>query len=81
MQCVSKAEKVFRAGDLAPESGVYTVRHQSHRPDHAAMVLKGERFPRCVQCGDGVRFVLGRPAAQILEDDDFHRGPESGRLE
>lgn len=71
MQGPSKAEQIFKAGDEAPESGVYTVIHAVHRPNHAATIFKGERFPSCVQCGAEVRFVLARPAASISEDFDF----------
>lgn len=75
MHGASKAERVFRAGDLAPESGVYSVVHEDHRPTHAATLFKGERFPSCSRCGDKVRFVLSRPAAVISEDLDFRQGP------
>ncbi len=76
MHGASKAEKVFRAGDLAPDSGVYSVVHEDHRPTHAATVFKGERFPACSRCGDRVRFVLSRPAVLISEDLDFLQGPD-----
>lgn len=74
MQGASKAEQAFKAGDHAPESGVYTVVHADHRRAHAATIFKGERFPVCGKCGDKVRFVLYRPAALISEDLDFHEG-------
>ena len=78
MQGTSQAEQVFKPGDSAPESGVYTVRHRQHRENHSATVFKGERFPGCAQCGDEVRFVLSRRAARILEDTDFK--PRSGKV-
>jgi len=75
MQGASKAEQIFKSGDEAPESGVYTVIHEAHRPNHAATIFKGERFPACAHCGPQVRFVLVRPAALISEDSDFQRSP------
>jgi len=75
MQGTSQAEQVFKSGDEAPESGVYTVRHHIHRENHSVTVFKGERFPVCRNCGPEVRFVLFRPAARILEDSDFQQGP------
>lgn len=74
MQGASKAEQAFKAGEHAPESGVYTVVHADHRRAHAATIFKGERFPLCGKCGDKVRFVLYRPAALISEDLDFLEG-------
>lgn len=71
MQGASKAEKMFRAGELAPESGVYKVMHQRHRENHLATLFKGERFPPCAHCGEDVRFMLLRPARLIREDLDF----------
>jgi len=71
MQGPSKAEQIFKSGEEVPESGVYTVIHAGHRPNHAATIFKGERFPSCAQCGSQVGFMLVRPAALIAEDFDF----------
>lgn len=73
MQGASRAEQVFRAGEVAPESGVYKVTHQRHRESHLATLFQGEKFPRCAHCGAGVRFTLLRPARLIREDLDFKR--------
>ena len=69
----SKAEQVYKPGDEVPESGVYNVIHDRHRPTHAATVLKGERFPVCARCGPLVQFVLDRPATPIADDSDFQQ--------
>lgn len=71
MQGTSKAEQVFRAGDRAPQSGVYRVLHERHRESHLATLFKGELFPPCAHCAKNVRFVLLRPARLICEDLDF----------
>lgn len=73
MQGASKAEQTFRAGEVAPESGVYKVLHQRHRESHLATLFQGERFPPCAHCGEGVKFVLLRPARLIREDLDFKK--------
>jgi hypothetical protein len=80
MQRASKAEDVFRPGDLVSESGVYAVVHDQHRQRHYATVLKGERFPLCARCGEAVRFMLMRPATPISEDRHFQKlsNPISG---
>lgn len=78
MQGASKAEQIFKPGESAPESGVYTVVHDRHRQNHMATVFKGERFPVCARCGRNVRFVLSRPAAPIVEDADFKPAQPSG---
>ena len=71
MQGASKAEQVFQPGEVVPESGVYTVVHKDHRQRHSATIFKGDRFPQCARCGNGVRFMLARPAILISEDLDF----------
>ena len=71
MQGAPKAEQVFHPGEVVPESGVYTVVHDHHRPRHQATIFQGDSFPPCARCGNAVRFALLRPAAVISEDDDF----------
>ena len=80
MPSPSKAEQPFKSGDVVPESGVYTVIHEGHRPNHAATIFKGERFPVCAHCGTLVRFALVRPAALISEDSDFQQGPGAPKM-
>lgn len=52
--------KQYRPGELVPENGVYRVTHQQHRLMHEASLIKGDRFPLCKQCKQGVRFELRR---------------------
>jgi hypothetical protein len=54
----------FRPGETVPENGIYRVTHDAHRLMHEATLLKGDRFPRCRQCKDGVRFELRRAVAK-----------------
>jgi hypothetical protein len=77
MQGASRAEQIYKSGDEVPESGVYTVMHDQHRPNHIATIFKGERFPSCAQCGALVRFALVRPATPISEDSDFRQSPRA----
>jgi hypothetical protein len=81
MQGASKAEQVFKAGEVAPVSGVYTVVHESHRQNHLATLFQGERFPACARCQGKVRFILSRMARLVSEDNDFKRGsgPEGSK--
>lgn len=65
MHGVSSADQPYKSGDEAPESGVYTVMHDQHRPNHVVTVLKGERFPACAQCGSLVRFRLARSVKSV----------------
>jgi hypothetical protein len=81
MQGASRAEQTFKSGDDVPESGVYTVIHERHRPNHAATIFRGEHFPACAQCGTQVQFMLFRPAALISEDPDFPRAPDAQKSE
>lgn len=67
------AEHDFRPGENAPESGVYLVRHNGHRPEHHVTLLSGDQFPACTQCAEDVRFRLVRAAAAIVSDQDFQR--------
>ena len=71
MQGASKAEQIFRPGEVVPESGVYRVIHQHHRETHLATLFHGERFPACARCCEAVKFALLRPARLIGDDADF----------
>ena len=50
----------FKPGEVVLTTGAYRVHHASHRLMHEATLLLGDRFPRCKQCGDQVRFELLR---------------------
>jgi hypothetical protein len=52
--------KRYKPGEIVPENGIYRVMHDSHRLMHAATLLKGDRFPLCRECKDGVRFEMRR---------------------
>ncbi len=39
-------------------TGLYLVIHAAHRLPHEALLLQGEKFPRCGKCADGVEFEL-----------------------
>ncbi len=60
------AEK-FPPGRSVPATGVYLVRHRSHRPAHQAILLKDEAFPQCKKCGDSVRFQLVKALSSIFD--------------
>jgi hypothetical protein len=55
-----KRNRRYKPGEVAPSSGVYRVEHESHGLMHETTLLKQNLFPRCRECGDGVRFRLLR---------------------
>lgn len=64
--------KMFKAGQPVTESGIYEVVHdRAHRTAHEVVMLKGDSFPPCDNCGELVRFRLIRTAPYIFQDEDF----------
>ena len=54
------------AGERVRRAGVYSVIHRGHRPNHPAILLKGELFPFCRVCGAAVNFEFTQ---SLLESD------------
>jgi hypothetical protein len=50
--------RLYKTGDVVPQTGIYRVIHGAHRLPHEAVVLEGFKFPRCQKCSDLVRFQL-----------------------
>jgi hypothetical protein len=50
----------FATGERVPVSGMYRVRHGSHRLPHEVTLLQDQIFPRCERCGELVRFEMLR---------------------
>jgi YjzC-like protein len=65
------AEKEFKPGEVAPESGLYFVRHLEHRDEHEVTLIAAEQFPPCSVCMDSVRFRISKAAKTIAEDKNF----------
>jgi hypothetical protein len=63
------AENVYKPGDAVPESGIYRVQHSGHRSDHDLTLTRGNTFPRCQRCGDGVRFTAVHTASAKDDED------------
>jgi len=62
----------FRPGEVIAESGIYEVMHyRGHRATHDAVMVRGNQFPACDQCGASVRFRMKRTAPYIFHDEDF----------
>lgn len=62
----------FRPGEVIMESGIYEVaHHRGHRATHDAVMVRGNQFPACDQCGASVRFKIKRTAPYIFHDEDF----------
>ncbi|HEV3039896.1 MAG TPA: hypothetical protein VHA33_19170 [Candidatus Angelobacter sp.] len=60
------AEK-FQPGQSVPATGIYSVRHRTHRPVHQAILVKGETFPHCIKCGNSVRFQLVKASPSMSD--------------
>ena len=62
----------FAPGAIIPESGIYEIIHDDeHRAAHESVLVKGDVFPSCDICQEGVRFRVVRTAPYIFEDEDF----------
>ena len=65
-----------KPGDLVTVSGIYRIAHDGHRQPHECVLVVGQRFPDCRQCGDRVRFDLvltresdGAPSLLVVDDE------------
>ncbi len=68
---VSIIKKSFRAGDQAPDSGIYRAIHGGHRKSHTVIVIRGDPFPSCRFCKDEAVFILVDAIPYIAHDLDF----------
>jgi len=59
-------DEQFKPGDSCLETGIYRVFHDQHRLPHEVVVLRGDSFPRCAKCTEGVSFVLFYSAPMLL---------------
>lgn len=65
------SQAILHPGKRVPSSGIYRVRHDSHRAAHFVTAIKGDRFPECRSCGKEVSFELVEPAEYVREERDF----------
>jgi hypothetical protein len=56
---------------MVPISGVYTVIHVAHRPQHETIAIRGEEFPSCRICKDAVRFCVAKVTPHMTHDFDL----------
>ena len=67
------ADRVFSPGELVPFAGIYSYLHANGCGAASEIVLlDGEVFPHCRQCGGEGNFRLLRGAPHISEDADFY---------
>ena len=69
---------VLRPGETVPTSGVYRVRHESHRGEHLVTAIKGEVLPACRSCGANVSFELADQADYVAHERDFKQMSAAG---
>lgn len=48
----------YSTDEIIPQSGMYFVYHEPHRLIRTVRLFSGDRFPRCSQCSDEVKFEL-----------------------
>ncbi len=75
-QAPRRARRMYKPGETAPVSGIYTVLHQTHRENHEVVILRGEELPFCRSCQVEVRFQVKQQASHVTHDWDF-AGPGS----
>ena len=68
--------QAYRPGQIVPISGIYTAVHESHRPQHEVVAIRGEEFPACRLCKEEVRFHVAAPVPHMMHDFDL-TGPDT----
>lgn len=65
-------DRPFRSGESVPLSGLYRGEHEVAGCDGLEFVLiAGDQFPHCPECGGEARFTLVHGVPYIFEDPDF----------
>lgn len=64
------SDKLFRPSEKVIHSGIYELVHECENVG-TIVLLRGQQFPVCEDCGGRVRFRLLRAAPHIREDYDF----------
>ena len=70
-----ESRQAYKPGELVPTSGIYSAVHDAHRSDHEVVAIRGEEFPQCRFCRDGVRFYVARLVPHMMHDFDL-TGPD-----
>lgn len=74
MKTDTPTPEVFRAGDVAPCSGVFRAVHAlDHAAPHYVIAFYRDTFPPCVECSDEVRFELAISAVYVKTHPAFER--------
>jgi len=72
----SEGSSRSRAGELAPQSGIYRVYHRAHRLPHNVYVNAGSRLTLCRRCGRDCEFGLLMAGPDLQTDFDFSRSDD-----
>ncbi|HEX2331037.1 MAG TPA: hypothetical protein VHN74_20100 [Candidatus Angelobacter sp.] len=59
----------YNTDEIIPLGGIYLVLHEQHRLIRTIRLYAGNRFPRCSQCRDQVRFELAQQMQEVPGDE------------
>jgi len=62
----------YNTDEIIPQGGIYFVYHEQHRLIRTVRLYSGNRFPRCSQCRDQVRFELMLEMQENPDGDPIH---------
>lgn len=66
-------QKIYKPLEKVPESGIYTVVHDSaHAEPHDVTCIKGRKFPPCRYC-QNAKFELKMQAVHVRVNSNFAR--------
>jgi len=63
---IARRYETIPHGRYRPRTGIYRVTHTHHRLSPEAVLIKGERFPRCAKCTADVLFELAYAAPDLF---------------
>jgi len=75
--------ELYETGTVVPVTGIYRVVHSAHRLPHEAVIIQGQRFPKCQKCAHAVLFELMHPASDLFQykTDVVYELPEIEELD
>ncbi len=68
---LTQEPRAYKPGSMVPISGIYTVVHEYHRPNHEVLAVRGDEFPACRVCKSEVRFYVNQVIPHVTHDFDL----------